>query len=115
MHRLVVLAVLLAGAIMVLPADAALADGLAFSAPFLLPHGDPNVHPFMTGGEPSLGFDPNGDGHVYVTAPEFVPAQVNNAVGATDSPVGVAYWASDDAGKSWPRSGLTGTRNGGGD
>src|SRR3954452_1147782 len=114
MFRVLSLGLLVAG-LLLLPTDLALAEGLQFSAPLQLPHGDPNVHPFMTGGEPSLGFDPNGDGHVYVTAPEFVPAQVNNAVGATDSPVGVAYWASDDAGKSWPRSGLTGTRNGGGD
>src|SRR3954468_20228049 len=111
MFRALILAVVVAG-VLLLPGDVALADGLQFSAPVLLPHGDPNQHPFMTGGEPSIGFDPAGDGHVYVTAPEFIPAQANNAVGATDSPVGVAYWASDDAAKTWPSSGLTGTRNG---
>src|SRR3954453_21752866 len=113
MFRLLSLALLVAG-VLLLP-DVALADALQFSAPLQLPHGDPNAHPFYTGGEPSIAFDPNADGHLYITAPEFIPAAANTALGLTDGGQGVAYWASDDAGGSWPRGGLTGTQNGGGD
>src|SRR3954452_24610898 len=110
MFRLLSLALLVAG-VLLLP-DVALADALQFSAPLQLPHGDPNAHPFYTGGEPSIAFDPNADGHLYITAPEFIPAAANTALGLTDGGQGVAYWASDDAGGSWPRGGLTGTQHG---
>src|SRR3954469_14939704 len=106
---------LLAAAILLLTAGSALAAGLQFSAPVQLPNGNPDAHPFYTGGEPSIAFDPNGDGHLYVTAPEFVPAALNTTFGITDGGTGVAYWASDNGGASWPRVGLTGTQNGGGD
>src|SRR3954449_2600851 len=106
---------LLAAAISLLTAGSALGAGLQFSAPVQLPDGNPDAHPFYTGGEPSLAFDPNGDGHLYVTAPEFIPAAANSALGLTDGGQGVAYWASDDGGATWPRVGLTGTQNGGGD
>jgi hypothetical protein len=112
MRRLLSLTVLLAVAV-VLPVDAAPADGFAFTAPLLLPHGDPKGSPFFSGGEPSLAFDPQGDGHAYVVAPQGVPAAVGGVLGG--NPLGVAYWASEDGGRSWPRSGLTGTGNGGGD
>src|SRR3954465_9706553 len=111
MFRLLSLALLVAG-VLLLP-DVALADALQFSAPLQLPHGDPNAHPFYTGGEPSIAFDPNADGHLYITAPEFIPAAANSALGLTDGGQGVAYWASDDAGGAWPRGGLTGTQKGG--
>src|SRR3954452_1777080 len=96
-------------------ADSALADGLQVGAPPLLPPGTPNKPDYLSGGEPSIAFDPNGDGHLYVTAPEFVPAALNTTFGITDGRKGVAYWASDNGGASWPRVGLTGTQNGGGD
>src|SRR4051794_3461424 len=102
-------------------ADSALADGLQFGAPLLLPHGTPNKPDYLSGGEPSIAFDPNGDGHLYVTAPQFIPTGVNHACNQiiecspTNSPTGIGYWASDDHGASWPRSGNTGTANGGGD
>src|SRR4051794_32350468 len=51
------------------PAGAA----LTFTAPQRLPHGDPAQHPFYGGGEPSIAFDPSGDGHVYVVAPQASP------------------------------------------
>src|SRR5581483_11401637 len=55
---------------------------LTFGPPRQLQHGDPNAHPYYSGGEPSIAFDPNGDGHVYVTAPQFIPTAVDHAAGA---------------------------------
>src|SRR3954453_1899554 len=107
---------------------------LAFGPPQQLQPGEPKTHPYYSGGEPSIAFDPNGDGHVYVTAPQFIPTGANNACNQignqigdptgiglsftcspTNSPTGIGYWASDDGGGTWPRSGNTGTANGGGD
>src|SRR5438270_9024032 len=107
MRRL--LPVLLALGALLCGADAALAQGLQFSNPVLLPHGDPNGTPYFSGGEPSLAFDPAGRNHTYVTAPQHVPAALGS------SGLGVAYWASDDGGATWARSGLTGSPSGGGD
>src|SRR3954454_8836358 len=125
MRRVLVLTLFV---LLVAGAPEALADGLSFTAPQQLPHGDPTKPDYLSGGEPSLAFDPNGDGHVYVTAPQFIPTGANNAcnqLGAplgipslcspTNSPTGIGYWASDDGGRTWPRSGNTGTANGGGD
>ncbi len=100
-------------AALLLPASAG-AAGLRFSEPAQLPHGDPKASGFMAGGEPSLAFDPAGDGHVYVTAPQGIPA----AAGAllNGAPLqGVGFWASDDHGRTFPRSGVTGSALGGGD
>src|SRR4051812_4810834 len=94
-------------------AAASASAALRFSAPVQLPHGDPHGTPYLAGGEPSLAFDPAGDGHVYVTAPQGIPAAAGGALGGNSQ--GVAYWASDDHGLTWPRSGLTGTGEGGGD
>src|SRR4051794_28779411 len=113
MRRLLIFAVVAAAAL-VLADGAALAAGLEFSAPVQLPNGNPNAHPFYTGGEPSIAFDPNADGHVYITAPEFIPAAANSALGVTDGGQGVAYWASDNAGGAGPPVGLPGPPNGGG-
>src|SRR5689334_5300387 len=77
------------------PASAA----LQFGAPTQLPHGDPDGTPWYLGAEPSIGFDPNGDHHVYVTAPQRIPS----VLGQNGGP-GIGYWASDDGGASWPRS-----------
>jgi hypothetical protein len=115
LRHLLALAAVLGGATRPISTAGARAAGLQFTAPALLPHGDPNVHPFYGGGEPSLGFDPVSGDHVYVTAPQGIPTGVGNALGVSDSAVGVAYWASDDGGVSWPRSGTTGAFNGGGD
>jgi hypothetical protein len=109
---------LLASAALLAPAaaaPAAQADGLSFSPPLLLPHGDPNGNPHYGGGEPSLGFDPAGDGHVYVTAPQGIPSAAGSVADGAASMTGVAYWASADHGRSWPIGGTTGTLNGGGD
>jgi hypothetical protein len=98
-----------------LAAPTAQAGSLKFSNPVQLPHGDPDAHPYYTGGEPSIAFDPAGDGHVYVTAPESIPALLLQPLGIGDATAGIAYWTSDDHGRTWPVSGNTGTLNGGGD
>src|SRR4051794_28248835 len=101
-------------AVLVVP-SAARAGSLSFSTPQQLPHGDPKAHPRYGGGEPSIAFDPSGDGHVYVTAPQSIPSVLGPVLGAGDSSTGIGYWASADAGRTWPVSGTTGTLTGGGD
>ncbi|MCW3064904.1 MAG: exo-alpha-sialidase, partial [Solirubrobacterales bacterium] len=95
--------------------SAASAGSLSFTTPQQLPHGDPKAHPRYGGGEPSIAFDPTGDRHVYVTAPQGIPSVAGPILGAGDSSTGIAYWASADGGRSWPVSGTTGTLTGGGD
>jgi hypothetical protein len=97
-------------------APAAHAGSLAFGPLDQLPNGDPTHHPYWSGGEPSIAFDPSGDGHVYVSAPQFIPTAVDHALGAgPDSATGAAAWASSDHGLSWPFAVNTGAANGGGD
>jgi len=97
-------------------APAAHAGSLAFGPLNQLPNGDPTHHPYWSGGEPSIAFDPSGDGHVYVSAPQFIPTAVDHALGAgPDSATGAAAWASSDHGLSWPFAVNTGAANGGGD
>jgi hypothetical protein len=93
------------------PAGAA----LTFTAPQRLPHGDPSQHPFYGGGEPSIAFDPSGDGHVYVVAPQGIPVAAGNALGVSDASQGVAAWGSADHGATWPTFANTGSAAGGGD
>jgi hypothetical protein len=95
--------------------EPALAAGLSFTPPAQLPHGDPAQKPFYGGGEPSIAFDPSGDGHVYVTAPQGIPTAVGAALGAGDSAQGVVFWGSGDHGASFPNTQITGAGNGGGD
>ena len=78
-------------AALLLAAAGASAARLSFSVPAQLPHGDPHGTPYLAGGEPSLAFDPAGDGHVYVTAPQGIPAAVGGVLGGNSQ--GVAYWA----------------------
>ena len=105
---------LLVGAVAALAAPATASATLSFGPAQQLPHGDPNAHPYYPGGEPSLAFDPSGDGHAYVTAPQGIPAAVGGAVGA-DSSQGVATWASSDGGLTFPTNVLAGSAIGGGD
>jgi hypothetical protein len=92
------------------------AAGVGFGPPQLLAHGDPGAHPYWSGGEPSLTFDPSGDGHAYVTAPQFIPTAVDHALGeGPDAGVGVGVWSSADGGQTFPVTTLTGAANGGGD
>jgi hypothetical protein len=106
---------LLAIAIALCAAAPASAGALTFDAPFQLPHGDPKGDPFLSGGEPSIAFDPAGDGHTYVVAPQGIPVAIGFLIGSTTQQKGIAYWASDDHGRTWPRSGNTGSLIGGGD
>src|SRR3954449_12273218 len=100
--------VLLAACALLVAAAPAHADGFGFGAPTQLPHGDPTKPDYLSGGEPSIAFDPTGDGHLYVTAPQFIPTGANNACNElgflecspTNSPTGIGYWASDDRGGS---------------
>src|SRR5207302_112140 len=82
-------------ALMIALTGKAHAASLGFTVPQRLAHGDPNGNPYFGGGEPSVAFDPSGDGHVYVTAPQGVPAVAGNGQG-------VAYWASADHGHGFP-------------
>ena len=56
----------------------------------------------MQGGEPSLAFDPSGDGHLYSVAP-----------GGADK--GVNFWGSADNGATWQYVRTIGSNAGGGD
>jgi hypothetical protein len=112
LQRTVLLTVLLVAC----AASAAHAGSLAFGPLGQLPNGDPARHPYWSGAEPSIAFDPSGDGHVYVSAPQFIPTAVDHAAGAgPDADVGAAAWGSGDHGLSWPNAALTGAANGGGD
>ncbi|MGZ4202744.1 MAG: hypothetical protein ACXVRH_11870, partial [Thermoleophilaceae bacterium] len=92
------------------------AGSLAFGPLNQLPNGDPAKHPYWSGAEPSIAFDPSGNGHVYVSAPQFIPTAVDYALGAgPDSATGAAAWASADHGLTWPFAVNTGAANGGGD
>ena len=93
---------------------AAPASADLFANPTQLPNGDPNAHPYYSGGEPSIAFDPNGDGHVYVTAPQGIPTAAGGATGG-DTTQGIAFWGSGDHGQSFPTVRNTGSGNGGGD
>src|SRR5258706_14991914 len=65
------------------------------------------------GGEPSVSFDPTGNGRVYVTAPQSIPAVANKLVGSDDEN-GVGVWVSHDGGKTFPISHNVGSAIGGG-
>src|SRR3954471_19847610 len=77
------------------------ASALTFSEPAPLPKSLPQDHQ-MQGGEPSMAFDPTGDGHLYAVAP-----------GGEDQ--GVNFWASPDGGNSWNYARTIGSNAGGGD
>lgn len=91
-------------------AGVARADGLHFDLQ-VLPKSVPGEQPFYDGGEPSLSFDPTGDGHVYIAAPQGLPSALDSG----DEKVGVAFWGSDDGGRTWPVALRTGVGTGGGD
>src|SRR6476660_139838 len=63
------------------------AAALTLSDPAALPKSLPGDHQ-MQGGEPSLAFDPTGDGHLYSVAP-----------GGEDK--GINFCASPDRGNTW--------------
>src|SRR3954471_22245775 len=91
-------AVIVAGAMLVLTSSA---SALTFSDPAALPKSLPGTGQ-MQGGEPSIAFDPSGDGHLYSVAP-----------GGEDK--GVNFWASADGGNFWNYFRTIGSSAGGGD
>jgi len=82
------------------------AQALEFTTPQQLPK--------WAGGEPSLAFDPNGNGNMYVTAPQSIPSAAGALVGAP-ADKGVGFWGSHDGGLTFPEVLNTGTGTGGGD
>src|SRR3954453_21605454 len=95
---------------------AAHAGAVSFGPLNQLPNGDPAKHPYWSGAEPSIAFDPTGDGHVYVSAPQIIPTAVDHALAAgPDAECGAAAWGSGDHGLTWPFAVNTGAANGGGD
>src|SRR5690349_20150659 len=87
-------------AVALIPTSAASA-ALTFSDPAALPKSLPQDHQ-MQGGEPSMAFDPTGDGHLYAVAP-----------GGEDK--GVNFWASPNGGDTWNYVRTIGSNAGGGD
>src|SRR3954452_4251859 len=77
----------------------ALAESPVFTAPLKLPKSRPEGT--FAGGEPSVAYDPTGDGHVYADAP-----------GGSQ---GVSFWASRDGGDTWPIAKGIGSQAGGED
>ncbi len=82
------------------------AQALEFTSPQQLPK--------WAGGEPSLTFDPSGNGDTYVTAPQGIPSAAGAAIGAAATK-GVGFWGSHDGGVSFPEVLNTGSGSGGGD
>src|SRR3954452_2663593 len=93
--------VLVTVVVCVLVPTSAASAALTFSDPAALPKSLPQDHQ-MQGGEPSLAFDPAGDGHLYAVAP-----------GGEDK--GVNFWASADGGNFWKYFRTIGSSAGGGD
>src|SRR6476646_7817507 len=77
------------------------AAALTLSDPAALPKSLPQDHQ-MQGGEPSLAFDPTGDGHLYSVAP-----------GGEDK--GINFWGSATGGDTWQYVRTIGSSAGGGD
>src|SRR3954453_17889543 len=93
--------VLVTVVVCVLVPTSAASAALTFSGPAPLPKSLPGDHQ-MQGGEPSMAFDPTGDGHLYAVAP-----------GGEDK--GVNFWASADNGNFWNYVRTIGSSAGGGD
>src|SRR2546423_414629 len=92
----------LAAALALVASAPASAQPNAFSAPQPLPRTLPSKDQYQ-GGEPSVSFDPAGDGHVYAVAP------------GSDGSNGVGFWRSDDHGLTWHDAQAIGSGGGGGD
>src|SRR3954452_7960167 len=93
---------LLVTVVALLAIPTATANALTLSDPAALPGSLPGPNQ-MQGGEPSLAFDPSGDGHLYSVAP-----------GGNDNK-GVNFWASPTDGNTWQYFRSVGSAGGGGD
>src|SRR5437588_527630 len=72
--------------------------------------------PAWSGSEPSIAVDPKDPNAVYVSAPQHIPAVLNQAAGNMGSGSnGVGFWASHDGGTPFPITSNVGSTNGGGD
>ncbi len=91
-------------AALAIPTVAAAAP-LTLSDPTPLPNSLPGTGQ-MSGGEPSLSFDPTGNERLYSVAPNG---------GESDNGTGVNFWASPDGGNSWDQAKAIGSAGGGGD
>jgi hypothetical protein len=70
------------------------------------------------GGEPSVAFDPSGNGAVYIVAPQGIPSGAGvllNALGTPSGTKGIGFWASYDHGRSFRLNSNIGSAVGGGD
>jgi hypothetical protein len=70
------------------------------------------------GGEPSVAFDPSGNGSVYIVAPQGIPSGAGvllNALGSPSGTKGIGFWASHDHGRTFPFNANVGSAVGGGD
>ena len=112
---------LAAVAVVALAAGPALARGDGHTAP-------PPPTPSFTaaqqlahwaGGEPSISFDPSGNGDVYVTAPQSIPSALNpffqstSKQAPTNGSNGVGVWVSHDHGATWADQNIASTTGGG--
>jgi hypothetical protein len=93
-------------ALVLLALGAAGAQALEYTAPEQLPK--------WAGGEPSLSYDPAGNGNVFVTAPQGIPSAAG-AVLNGGALKGVGYWGSHNGGLTFPDVLNTGSGTGGGD
>src|SRR3954471_25098511 len=89
---------LLAALALLAVAASAPAEPPVFTPPLSLP--TPKPEGPLAGGEPSVAYDPTGDGHVYADAP-----------GGSS---GVSFWGSSDGGDTWPIAKGIGSAAGGG-
>jgi hypothetical protein len=106
-QRIVVLSLAAAGSLLAGTALAAApVPAASWSTPYALSK--------WAGGEPSVAFDPSGNGKVYVVAPQGIPSGANSALGGTATK-GIGFWASGDHGRSFPINSNIGSGAGGGD
>src|SRR3954471_15763257 len=107
------------GVLLLVPAVALAVLGAtapAKSAPSAPVWSAPLKLPTWSGSEPSIAVDPNDPNAVYVSAPQHIPAVLNQAAGNMGSGSnGVGFWASHDRGKTFPTNSNIGSTNGGGD
>src|SRR5690349_19610527 len=81
-------------ALVLLALGATSASALEYTAPKQLQQ--------FAGGEPSLSYDPNGNGNVFVTAPQGIPSAAGAVVSGTPLK-GVGFWGRTTAASTSPR------------
>jgi hypothetical protein len=101
----------LAALLLLLGSVSSATAAVSFTKPLQLPFVSGSTE--FSGGEPSMAFDPTGNGALYITAPEGVPAVVAAPFGGPGQ--GVGFWASRTAGRTWPGPKAVGSVTGGGD